>query len=120
MGSEVLDSSDGRLTIKVTGELKKSELDGMQNVARAALKQWGKIRDLVKVEDFRGWERNADWGDVSFMQGEGRNIERIAIAGDEDWRDLIYAFTGKEFRSTAIEYFVSSENDRACAWLAEG
>ncbi len=29
-------------------------------------------------------------------------------------------FTGKGFRSTAIEYFVPSENDRACAWLAEG
>ncbi len=92
MGCEVLDSSDGRLTIKVTGELKKFELDGMQNVARAALKQWAKIRVLVKVEDFRGWERNADWGDVSFMQGDGRNIEKMAIVGDEDWRDLIYAF----------------------------
>ncbi len=119
MAFEVLESSNGVMTVRVTGELKKSELDRMQAAAVDAIKQWGKIKVLVKVENFRGWERNANWGDVSFIQDEGRNIEKMAIVGDEAWRDLTYAFTGKGFRSTVIEYFTPAERDRALAWLAE-
>ena len=73
---------------------------------------------LAFLSDFQSWEAGGAWDDVSFVRDHGRNIEKIAIVGDEYWRDLVYAFTGRGFRPTAIEYFVPSEEARARAWLA--
>ena len=53
------------------------------------------------AEGFAGWERHEDWGDVSFMTEQGQHIEKMAIVGDEKWRDDALAFTAKGFRPTA-------------------
>jgi len=45
------------------------------------------------------------------------DIEKIAIVGDEKWKDLVFAFTGKPFRRAAIEYFNSSHLEKARAWI---
>ena len=53
------------------------------------------------------------------MSKHSKEIEKIAIVGEEMWKDQAYAFTGKGFRPTAIEYFSPSERDQAVAWLEE-
>jgi SpoIIAA-like len=63
---------------------------------------------LVILEGFEGWERHEDWGDVSFMMDEAQHIEKMAIVGDEKWRDHALAFTAKGFRPTVIEFFAAS------------
>ena len=117
MGIDILGTSGGVITVRMTGELKKAEFDLIQSMAPEAIKRWGKIRVLLIVEDFQGWERGANWGDTSFIQTHGHEIEKIAAVGDEAWRDSFYAFMGKGFRSTAIEYFTPTERDKAEAWL---
>ena len=107
------------MTVKVMSRLKKSELDQIQAVALEAIKRWGKIWALIIFDNFRGWELNPDWGDVTFMSEHSKEIEKIAIVGEEMWKDQAYAFTGKGFRPTAIEYFSPSEHDQAVAWLEE-
>jgi hypothetical protein len=119
MAVEVQQSDYGVVIVRISGKLGKSDMDRLQATALTAIQQWNKIRVLVKVEDFRGWEQNSDSGDVTFMNEEGRNIEKMAIVGAEAWRDMFYAFTGKGFRATAIEYFLPSEHDRALNWLGE-
>lgn len=119
MAFEIQQSDYGVVIVKVSSELTKSDVDQMQAAARVAIKQWGKIRVLVKLEDFRGWEKHPHWGDVTFIQEDGRNIEKMAIIGDESWRILMDAFVGKGFRSTVIEYFVPSEHASALKWLGE-
>lgn len=52
-----------------------------------------------------------------FMMGEGDQIEKIAIVGDEQWRDDAYAFTATGLRPTLIEFFAPSRLDAARAWL---
>jgi hypothetical protein len=42
------------------------------------------------------------------MMEQGQHIEKMAIVGDEKWRDDALAFTAKGFRSTAIELFPAS------------
>jgi SpoIIAA-like len=119
VGVDILGSSDGVVTIRISGQLKKAEVDRAQAFAVAAITQWGRVKVLAFLVDFQGWEPSADWGDVRFVRDHGDNVERIAIVGHEDWRDLVYAFTGRGFRSTAIAYFVPSEEARARAWLGE-
>ena len=117
MSFEIRQSINGVVFVTVSGMLKKSDLDQMQAMARAAIKQWGTIRILVELTDFQGWEQNPDWGDVTFINEEGRKIEKMAIVGDEKWRVMAQAFAGKGFRATAIEYFLPAEHDRALSWL---
>jgi hypothetical protein len=51
------------------------------------------------------------------MMEQGQHIEKMAIVGDEKWRDDALAFTAKGFRPTAIEFFPESRLGEARKWL---
>jgi len=108
MPAEIIDATGKLLQIRLRGLLKKSDHDRIIKIAKEAIAREGKIRALIIADGFEGWERHEDWGDVSFMMEEGRHIEKMAIVGDEKWRDDALAFTAKGFRSTAIELFPAS------------
>jgi len=118
MPVEVIDASGTLLQAKVRGMLQRAEYDRMLQLARDIIKREGKMRVLVLLDGFEGWERHRDWGDVSFAIQEGRNIEKMAIVGDEKWRDETLAFTAAGFRPTAIEFFAASRLADARRWLA--
>lgn len=117
MPVEIIDASGKLLQIKVRGMLKKADYDRIIQIAKQAIAREGKVRALAIVEGFEGWERHEDWGDVSFMMEQGQNIEKMAIVGDEKWRDDAFAFTAKGFRPTAIEFFPASRLTEARVWL---
>jgi hypothetical protein len=116
MPVELIDASGKLLEIKVRGMLKKTDYDGIIQIAKAIMRE-GKVRALIILEGFEGWERHKDWGDVSFMMQEGQQIEKMAIVGDEKWGDDALAFTAKGFRPTAIEFFAPSRMNEARIWL---
>ena len=117
MPLEIMDASGKLLQIKITGMLKKADYDRIIQIAKEAIAREGKVRALVILEGFEGWERREDWGDVSFMMGQGQHIEKMAIVGDESWKDDAVAFTGKGFRPTTIEFFPVSRLNEARIWL---
>ena len=49
---------------------------------------------------------------------QGRDVEKMAIVGDEKWRDDALAFTAKGFCPTAIELFAASRISEARMWLS--
>jgi stage II sporulation SpoAA-like protein len=118
MPIETVDKSGILLTIKVKGKLKKAELEQGQSAAIEIIKSEGKVRILVIAENFQGWEREGDWGDVSFQMDYDRHIEKIALVGEKRWEDLITPFVGKGMRPVDIQFFPSSELVKARAWIA--
>jgi hypothetical protein len=48
------------------------------------------------------------------------DIEKIAIVGDEKWRDHALAFAGAGIRKAAVKFYPSSESAQAHAWLLKG
>ena len=118
MPVEIIDVSGKLLQLKIRGMLKKADHERLVQIAKEAIAREGKIRALIIAEGFQGWERHEEWGDVSFMMGEGQHIEKMAIVGDEKWRDDALAFTAKGFRPTAIEFFGASRLNEARTWLA--
>ena len=118
MPVELVDASGKLLQIKIRGLLQKADHERMIQIAKEAIAREGKIRALIIAEGFQGWERNENWGDVTFMMAEGQNIEKMAIVGDEKWRDDVLAFTAKGFRPTAIEFFPTSRMNEARTWLS--
>jgi stage II sporulation SpoAA-like protein len=117
MPFSILDSSGQVVNVKITGELRKSELEQIQGVASEAIKHWGKIRVMVILENFLGWERGANWEDMTFALEHDNDIEKVAVVGDTRWKDHVYAFLGKGFRPVAIEYFALTELKMAQQWL---
>ena len=118
MPVEIIDASGKLLQLKVRGMLKKADHERIIQIAKAAIEREGKVRGLIILEAFEGWEQHEGWGDVSFMMDQGQHIEKMAIVGDEKWKDDALAFTAKGFRPTAVEFFPSSRLNEARTWLA--
>ena len=118
MPVEIIDASRKLVQVKIRGVLTKADHERIMQAAKEAIAREGKIRALIILEGFEGWARHEDWGDVSFMMEEGQQIEKMAIVGDEKWRDDALAFTAKGFRPTAIEFFPSSRLNEAHTWVS--
>jgi SpoIIAA-like len=117
MAFTILDSSGPIVSVKITGELSVSEVGQIQAAALEAIKRAGKIKGLAILENFRGWKREGNWGDVTFLAEHDQDIAKIAIVGDEKWKDSFYAFLAKGFRRAAVEYFLPADIAKARAWL---
>ena len=117
MAFTIIDSSGPILSIKITGELSVSEVGQIQAAALEAIKRAGKVKGLAILENFRGWKREANWGDITFLTEHDQDIAKIAVVGDEKWKDSIYAFLAKGFRQAAVEYFLPADLAKARVWL---
>src|SRR5688572_30412308 len=119
MAFTMIDASGPIISAKVSGELDTSEVSEMQAAALDAMRRCGKISALFILENFNGWKRDESWGYISFMTVQDQNIAKIAVVGEEEWRDLIFAFLAKGFRQAAVEYFLPADLAKARAWLAQ-
>jgi len=118
MSAEIVGLSGNVLTLRISGQLKHSELAECQEKAGEIILGVGRIRFLVLVEDFRGVEKAGDWGDISFAEQHDSAIEKIAFVGDPRWEELALLFAGKGVRRVPIEYFQTADLAKANAWLA--
>jgi hypothetical protein len=118
MAAEIVNVSGGMLTLKVSGRLSQAELAAAQQAAGEIIGTEGRWRMLVLIENFAGWERGGEWGDLSFQAAHDTSIERMAIVGDRKWEDLALIFTAKGLRPFPIEYFEPAQLAAARAWLA--
>jgi hypothetical protein len=117
MAFTIIDTSGPIISATISGELGKSEVTQMQAAAVDAMRRFGKISALFMLDNFRGWKREPDWGDVTFMTEHDQEITKIAVVGEEQWRDLVFAFLAKGFRQAEVEYFLPVDLAKARAWL---
>jgi hypothetical protein len=117
MAFTIIDTSGPIISATISGELGKSEVTQMQAAAVDAMRRFGKISALFVLDNFRGWKREPDWGDVTFMTEHDQEITKIAVVGEEQWRDLVFAFLAKGFRQAEVEYFLPVDLAKARAWL---
>jgi hypothetical protein len=117
MAVKIVDDSGPILSARITGVLAASEVSQIQAAAAEAIRRHGKISALLTLDDFRGWTLEGNWGDVTFLSEHDKQIARIAVVGQERWRDLVYAFLAKGFRNAEVEYFLPANLDKARAWL---
>jgi hypothetical protein len=103
--------------VNASGLLLNRELDVMRDTAIEAIARLGSIRLLFVLEKFEGWERGVDWGDMTFYRTHGKNIEQIAVIGEETWRDHALMFAGAGLRRAPVQYFLPAETEQARAWL---
>jgi hypothetical protein len=73
---------------------------------------------LCVLKGFQGWDSGGHWDNMSFYMTHGDAIQRIAIVGDERWRDLATMFASADLRKAPVEFFPEDAMARARAWLA--
>ena len=117
MAFTIIDQSGPIISAKISGELGTAEVSAIQAAALEAIRRCGKISALFFLENFRGWERGGGWGDISFLIEHDKDIAKIAVVGEEEWRDLVCAFLARGFRQANVEYFLPADLAKARAWL---
>ncbi len=76
-----------------------------------------KIKILILAEEFSGWGKEGDWGDLTFMYEYDPYVEKIAVVAEDKWEDEILMFLGAGRRQAAVESFLPGENQAARDWL---
>ena len=106
--------------LRLSGVVQRSEFGEVQQTTRPDIGVGIKPRILAILEDFKGWERGADWGDLDFViSGESHQIEKIAIVGDPRLEAEALAFAGAGFRRAPVKFFPIGHEAEARTWLAE-
>lgn len=105
--------------LRFGGILKQSEFSAAQQEMARKIQAGGKPRLLAVADDFKGWERGADWNDLDFMIQHADDIERIAVVADPQWEAQALAFAGAGVRKAPVKFFVPDQLDEARAWLVE-
>ena len=81
--SVAIEREGGNLRVlRITGPLKKSEFDAALAAEANQRGPTTRVKVLVIVKDSKGWERGANWGDVTFFETQGDRMDKIAIVAD--------------------------------------
>ena len=105
--------------LRFSGIVKRAEFAAAQNAAARAIDTGAQPRILAILENFKGWEKDADWNDLDFMVTHGNEIAKIAIVGEQRWEAEALAFAGAGFRSAPVKFFPADQQAQARAWLKE-
>jgi len=118
MGATIERDNSGIWVVKVSGALRKEELDAVQAAGLKGKAPDEDARLLVIVEDdFRGWVGSEVWNDMTFFVQHGNSIGKIAIVGAPKWETRMLMFTGAGFRRAPVRYFTQEQLAEAQAWL---
>ncbi len=110
------DASDDLVKMKASGKLTSAEYDEFLPRVEATFKDHTKIRFLLILEDFHGWEAGALWKDFKFDIHHLRDVKRIAVVGDSKWEEWGTDIC-KPLTSGEMQYFDHSRREEAERWV---
>ena len=118
MAIDLRPESENLLVLRFQGVVPASEVAESQQAA-ALMMERGKISILVLLDGFEGWQRGdtEKWGDTSFLAGHDDDVAKMAIVGEEKWRESVLLFAGVGIRKSPVRYF--NDEPSARAWLAQ-
>jgi hypothetical protein len=105
------------VVVRLSGKLTKEDYERLVPELDRLIRQKGKIRLLVQMHDFHGWEAAALWEDLKFDFKHFNDIERIAVVGEAKWEEWMVTFC-KPFTTAEIRYFDHDKAAEAKVWLA--
>lgn len=118
MSFELIKKLDQEIWMKISGQLTVDDYQQAQNLTILGLEMYHESRGLIILDNFTGWSKDPRWDDILFMQDYSDKITKMAIVGDEKWKDEVFMFVGKSFRTTKIEFFSEDQLDVAKSWLS--
>ena len=118
MSFELTKKIDQEIWLKISGQFSVEDYEQTQAIILSTLELHNQSRALIILDNFTGWSKDQRWDEILFMEEHADQITKIAIVGDEKWKEEIYMFVGKSFRSTEIEFFPEDQLEQATLWLS--
>jgi hypothetical protein len=120
MGVELEQVPDRKthLTVRLSGKLTRADYAHFVPEIERVIREQGKVRMLVEMHDFHGWDMGALWEDTKFDLKHFRDIERLAMVGEKLWQKGMSEFC-RPFTTARIRYFERDQLDQARAWLEQ-
>src|SRR5688572_12329749 len=119
MPIELHHERDNIFRIELRAKLRQAEFKGCQDQILREVARLGPVRLLFLLDGFEGWDSQDNWSDLSFFVRHGDSIARIAIVGEERWRDLALMFAAADLRKAPVEYFGEKDLVNARRWLSQ-
>lgn len=105
------------LEVDLHGKLNRADYERFAPETEALILKHGRIRVLVTMHDFEGWDAHAVWEDIKWNARHFNQIERLAIVGKKTWHRLMTGFA-RPFTLTQVRYFTPEQLSEARAWIA--
>ena len=109
--------SEDLLVVDIKGTFTFEDLKEVQDKGHGEIDRSGKVKILVLAEEFSGWGKEGDWGDLTFMYEHDADIEKIAVIAAEEWMDQILMFLGDGRRKALVRSFQPDKQKDARDWL---
>ena len=106
------------LEVDLHGRLSREDYEVFVPETEKLIGQYGKIRILVTMHDFHGWDAGALWADTKWNAKHFNQIERLAVVGEKTWHRLMTGFC-RPFTSAQVRYFTHEQLAAARAWINE-
>ena len=120
MTVEIAELNEGKIVeVTISGKLHKDDYERFVPLFERLIGQYGKLRLLVEMHNFHGWDASALWQDIKFDLKHFKDIERLALVGESKWEKGMSVFC-KPFTTAKIQYFDVSQADAARTWIGEG
>lgn len=104
------------LEISAKGKLTKDDYEIMLPQLENLLDRYGKLRFLIKLEDFKGIEAEALWDEIEFDREHMDEYGKTAVVGDRTWEDWGTKISNLFF-DTEVKYFDRSHEEQARSWV---
>ena len=119
MAIELIENASQRLLeVKASGKLTADDYDTLEPGVEQLIDAAGKIKILFVMHDFHGWDLGAVWEDIKFATKHCRDIEKVAMVGENSWEKWM-ATICKPFTMSSIKYFDAGQEDAARQWLSD-
>ena len=119
MTVELVENAQAKtLEVKASGKLSAEDYETFEPGVVQLIESSGKIKILLVLHDFHGWEVGGVWEDIKFATEHCRDIEKIAMVGEDAWERWMSAIC-KPFTLSSIKYFDAGQEEAARTWLAE-
>jgi hypothetical protein len=117
MSVQIQELDEGKIVeAEITAKLTKDDFRRFGPEIERLIDKHGKIRVLVQMHDFRGWDAAALWEDIKLDVKHFNDIERIAILGEKKWQERL-SMLCRPFTTARVRYFDHSELDQAREWI---
>jgi len=107
------------LDVRVSEKLTREDYERLVPEFQKLIESHGKLRILLRMDDFHGWTAGALWDDIKVAFKHFNDVERIAMVGDKAWEKGMSVFC-KPFTTATIRHFEHSQVDQAREWIHEG
>lgn len=72
---------------------------------------------MVLAEEFSGWGKEGDWGNLMFMCEYDPYMEKIAVVAKVNWKEQMLMYLGDGLRQAQVKFFVRGKEKAARSWL---